>query len=117
MMNFDSFGNKGSFTDLAFGDNLKIGKDFPAQRQRGSLLELAPPRPAGPHHHRPAQKPVRGANRQGIDDDLKGGLIRHMAVTLTVDKLGLDSQLISFGEKVHSARGLHGDSGRSRKFP
>jgi hypothetical protein len=30
-----------------------------------------------------------------------------MPVTLTVDKFGLDSEVFGFGEKVHSARGLH----------
>jgi hypothetical protein len=44
-----------------------------------------------PHHHRLIQKPVRGARRQGIDDDLQRGCVRHMAVTLTVDIFGLDA--------------------------
>jgi len=30
-----------------------------------------------------------------------------MTVTLTVDKFGLDSEVCSLGEKVHSARALH----------
>jgi hypothetical protein len=30
-----------------------------------------------------------------------------VAVTLTVHKFGLDSEVFSLGEKVHSARGLH----------
>jgi hypothetical protein len=34
-----------------------------------------------------------------------------MAVTLTVDKFGLDSEVFSFGEKVHSARRLHATVG------
>ena len=39
-----------------------------------------------------------------------------MAVTLTVDKFGLDSQVFGFGEKVHSARGLHATAGAVAKF-
>ena len=46
-------------------------------------------------------------HRQGIEDDLQRGCIRHMAVTLTVHIFGLDSPVFGFGEKVHSARGLH----------
>ena len=44
---------------LALRDNLKTGNDFPAQRERGSLLEFGPRGPAGPDHHRLAEKPVR----------------------------------------------------------
>ena len=42
--------------------------------------------------------------------------IRHMAVTLTVDKFGLNSEFFGFGEKVHSARGLHATDGRRREI-
>jgi hypothetical protein len=37
-----------------------------------------------------------------------------MPVTLTVHEFGLDSQFPGFGEKVHSARGLHATVGTSR---
>jgi hypothetical protein len=37
-------------------------------------------------------------------------------VTLTVDKLGLDSQFRGFGEKIHSARRLHATAGGRRKI-
>jgi hypothetical protein len=50
---------------------------------------------------------VWGSTRQGIEDDPQRCFVCHMAVTLTVDKIGLDSGVSSFGEKVHSARGLH----------
>ena len=33
--------------------------------------------------------------------------VRHVPVTLTIDKFGLDPEFGSFGEKVHSARRLH----------
>ena len=94
-------------TGLAFRDNHKTGKDFPAQRERGSLLQLGLRRPARPDHHRPAEKPVRRPNRHGIDNDFQRRGIRHMLVTLTVDKFGLDSEVYGLGKKVHSARCLH----------
>jgi len=50
----------------------------------------------GPNHHRFAEKPVWDADRQGVEDDFQCGRIRHMAVTLTVDKFGLDTHLFSF---------------------
>ena len=99
---------------LAFRDNLKIRNDFPAQRERGSVAEFGPRGLAGPDHHRPTEKPVWHPDRQGIENDLKRGCVRHMPVTLTVDKFGLDSQLLSFGEKVHWARRLHATLGASR---
>ena len=77
---------------LALRDNLKTGNDFPAQRECGSLFEFGLRRLTGPDHHRLAEKPVRGSNRQGIEDDFQRGCICHMPVTLTVDKFGLDSQ-------------------------
>src|SRR6202022_1009972 len=83
---------------------------------RGSLVQLSPRGPTGPDHHRLFEKPVRNANRQGIEDDLQRGFVRHMAVTLTVDKFGLDPQVFGFGEKVHSARGLHATVGAVAKF-
>ena len=101
---------------LALRDNLKIRNDFPAQRQRGSLFELGPRGPTGPDHHRLAEKPARDANRQGIDDDFQRGRVRHMPVTLTVQEFGLDSQFFGFGEKVHSARGLHATVGSCREI-
>ncbi len=101
---------------LAFGDNLKSGNDFPPQRKRGSLAEFGPRGPAGPDHHRLAEKPVRDAHRQGIEDDLQRHGIRHMAVTLAVDKFGLDSEVFSSFVKVHSARRLHATVGDVANF-
>src|ERR1700716_722246 len=100
----------------ALRDNLKTGNDFPANRERGSLAEHGPRRLTGPDHHHLAEKPVRCARRQGIDDEFQRGFVRHMAVTLTVDVFGLDTQLSGFGEKVHSARGLHATVGAVAKF-
>ena len=42
-----------------------------------------------------------GSRRQRIEDDLQGGGVRHMPVTLTVHEFGLDSEVFSSGEKVH----------------
>ena len=92
---------------LAFGDNLNARNDFPAQRERGGLAELGPRRLPDRTTTGLVQKPVRRRGRQGIEDDFQRGRVRHMAVTLTVDKFGLNSQFSGFGEKVHSARGLH----------
>jgi hypothetical protein len=39
-----------------------------------------------------------------------------MAVTLTIEEFGLDSQFLGFGEKVHSARSLHATVGDVAKF-
>jgi hypothetical protein len=39
-----------------------------------------------------------------------------MAVTLTVHKFGLDTQVFGSGEKVHSARHLQTTAGNRRKF-
>jgi hypothetical protein len=78
-----------------------------AQREFGSRCELGPRGLAEANHHRPAEQPVWGSNRQGIEDDPERGFVCHMPVTLTVNKFGLDSNAFSFGEKVHSARGLH----------
>jgi len=100
---------------LALRDNLKTRNDFPAQRERGSL-QFGPRGLARPDHHRPLKKPVRHPNRQGIEDDFERRRVRHMAVTLTVDKLGLDPQFFGFGEKVHSARRLHATVGGVAKF-
>ena len=96
---------------LALRDNLKTGNDFPAHRECGSLFEFGLRGLTGAHHHRPADKPAWGSNRQGIEDDPQRGCVCHMPVTLTVDKFGLDSGVFSFGEKVHSARGLHATVG------
>ena len=72
-----------------------------------SRFEFGLRRLTGAHHHRPADQPAGGSNRQGIEDDSQRGCVCHMPVTLTIDKFGLDSCGFSFGEKVHSARGLH----------
>jgi hypothetical protein len=96
-----------AITGFTLRDNLNIGNDFPMHRQHGSLPQFGPRRPAGTDHHRLANKPVRRRARQGFEDDFEGGRARHMPVTLTVNKFGLDSPLFGFGEKVHSARGLH----------
>ena len=63
-----------------------------------------------------AEKPVRHPDRQGIEDDFQRLGVRHMAVTLTVHKFGLDSQFGSLGEKVHSARCLHATVGGRREI-
>ena len=55
---------------LALRDNLKIGNDFPLQRQCDSFVKLGPRGLPRPHHDRPIQKPVRGPDRQGVKDDL-----------------------------------------------
>jgi hypothetical protein len=39
-----------------------------------------------------------------------------MAVTLTVDIFGLDTQVFGFGEKVHSAHSLHATVWTVAKF-
>jgi hypothetical protein len=39
-----------------------------------------------------------------------------MAVTLTVDEFGRNSKFFGFGEKVHSARGLHATEEDVAKF-
>ena len=92
---------------LAFGDNLRIGNDFPAYRERGrALSSLRAGRP---------RRTTTGwpSNRAGvcggkcIQDNFKRRRIRHTAVTLTVHEFGLNSTIIGFGEKVHSARSLH----------
>ena len=92
---------------FALRNNLKIRHDFPMQRERGSLAQLGLRGLTGPNYHRLVEKPARYSNRQGAQDDFQRRGVRHMAVTLTVDKFGLDSEVFSFGEKVHSARRLH----------
>jgi hypothetical protein len=47
---------------------------------------------------------LRYPSRQGIENDFQRRGVRHMAVTLTIEKFGLDSEVSSLGEKVHSAR-------------
>ena len=93
--------------DLAFGDNPILRNDFPPQRKRGRPFEPGAPGTAGPHHHRFVEEVVGGTRRQGIDNSLERGLICRTPPTLSVGKLGVDAQLFGFGEKVHSARGLH----------
>ena len=101
---------------LALRDNLKSGDDFPPQRERGSLAECGLRGPAGPDHHRLPQKPIGGAYRQGIEDDFQRDDVRHMAMTLAVDKFGLDSEVFSSFEWVHSARRLHATVGDVANF-
>src|SRR5260370_16890535 len=101
---------------LAQRDNLKTRNDFPAQRKRRGWLQLSPRGPTGRDHHRLFEKPVWNANRQGIEDDLQRGCVRHMAATLTVDKFGLDPEVFGFGEKVHSACRLHATVRAVAKF-
>ena len=77
---------------LAFRDNLTIGNDFPAHRERWPRgRSSASRRPPAPDHHRLAQQAARGLRRQGIEDDFQRRRIRHTAVTLTIDKFGLNS--------------------------
>ena len=71
--------------------------------------------PTGPNHHGRVEKPVRDGSRQGVDNDLQRGRVRDMPVTLTVHEFGLDTQFFGFGEKVHSARGLHATAGAVRR--
>jgi hypothetical protein len=70
----------------------------------------------GANHDRSADEPALGAGRQGFEDDPQRGAVCHMPVTLTVDKFGLDSGVSSFGEKVHSARGLHTTVGEGHEI-
>jgi hypothetical protein len=93
---------------MAFRDNLKTRNDFPVRRKSGSLSEPGPRRLAGPDDDRLAKQPARHFGWQGIQDNLEGCRVRHMPVTLPVNKFGLDSQVFGFREKVHSARCLHG---------
>ena len=86
---------------LALRDNLKTGNDFPAQGKRGSVAELGSRESAGPDHHGTFEQPVGDRGRQGVEDDLQCGFVRHMPVTLTVDKFGLNTQLFGSGGKVH----------------
>src|ERR1700738_5298439 len=101
---------------LALRDTRKPRHDFPAQRQGSGLAELGRRWLTRPNHHRLVEKPVRYSNRQRIDDDFQRRGARHMAVTLTVDKFGLDSEVFGFGVKVHSARGLHATARDVAKF-
>ena len=96
---------------LALRDNLKTDNEFPAHGECGSLPEFGLRGLTGAHHHRPTDQPPGDSNRQSIEDDPQRGCVCHMPVTLTVDKFGLDSGVFSFGEKVHSARGLHATVG------
>jgi hypothetical protein len=59
---------------------------------------------------------MRGADRQGIKDDLERRRLRHVPVTLTVYKIGLNTEFGSSGEKVHSARCLHATMQSVAKF-
>ena len=92
---------------FALRDNLRTRNDFSAQGERGSLLKFSPRGLTRANHDRLIEKPVRYPNWQGVEDDFQRRGVRHMAVTLTVDKFGLDSEVCSLGEKVHSARALH----------
>ena len=106
----------GAIAGLALRDNLKIGNDFPLQRQCDSVAKLGPCGLPRPQHDRPIQKTVRGPDRQGVKDDLERRRLRHVPVALTVYKFGLNPQFGSFGEKVHSARCLHATMRGVAKF-
>ncbi len=80
----------GAAFGLAIDNNLMASNDFPAHRKRGSLPQPAPGGLARSDHHGPLQQPARHFGRQRIEDDLQGGVVRHMAVTLPIDKFGLD---------------------------
>jgi hypothetical protein len=54
-----------------------------------------------------ANERSRGLRREGVQDNFERGGIRHTAVTLTVQELGLDSQGFGLSKKVHSAHTLH----------
>ena len=76
---------------LALRDNLKTRNDFPAQRERGSLLSSVCD--GCPDRTTTARRETgTGFHRQGIEDDLQRGRVCHMPVTLTVDKFGLNSE-------------------------
>ena len=92
---------------LALGDNPRVRNDFPRHRKPGCSRELGSRRPAGADHDRLADQRSRGLRRQGIQDDFERGGVRHTAVTLAVQELGLDSLGFGLSKKVHSARTLH----------
>ena len=108
--------NDDGLSGFAPRDNLKIRNDFPAQRERGGGLERGPPRKARPDDHNPVEKAVRRRRREGVDNELQRGLARHAVVTESVDKTGLNPQIVGFGEKVHSARGLHATAEAVAKY-
>ena len=93
---------------LAFRDNPQHPQRFsslPGTLAAGrSSLRAGRPRP---DHHRLAHERPRGLRRKRIEDNFERRRIRHTAVTLTIEEFGLNSAIIGFGEKVHSARGLH----------
>ena len=92
---------------LAVSDNFRTGNDFPAQGQRGSLPDLGLRGVPRPDHDHLIKKPVRHPSRQRVQDNFQSRGLGHMPAPLTVNKFGLDSEAFSFGENVHSARGLH----------
>ena len=98
---------------LAFGDNPRIGNDFPAYREPCRGPEFASRRPPVPDHDRLAQQWPGGLWRKCVQDNFKRRRIRHTAVTLTVHEFGLNSTIIGFGEEVHSARSLHAKDRRA----
>jgi hypothetical protein len=61
----------------------------------------------GANHDRVADQRSRSLWRQGIQDDFERGGVRHTAVTLAVQELGLDSLGFGLSKKIHSARTLH----------
>ena len=92
---------------LALGDNLLVRNDFPRHRKLGRGREFGSRRPSGADHDRLADQRSGGLRRQGVQDNFERGGVRHTAVTLTVQELGLDSLGFGLSKKVHSARTLH----------
>ena len=76
-------------------DNLHARNDFPAQRERGGLAEfgLARAGRTGPPPPGPATGGVRRTGRASRMI-FSAACIRHMAVTLTVQEFGLDSEVL-----------------------
>src|SRR5258708_7164346 len=92
-------------------DDLRTKGYFPVQWKCGSIAQFGPRVLAQPHHDRAVDKPVRRPDRHGVDDDLQRRGVGGVAVTLTIEKFGLDSEFGGFGKKVHWARGLHATLG------
>ncbi len=93
-----------------FGDNLLARRDFPCGRQLGARQQRGPRRLPRADHDRLADQRPRRLRRQRFEDDFQGCFVRHTAVTLAVQKFGLNSPGVSYFKKVHSARGLHANT-------